>query len=94
MSQERRSSLKNHSNTVLENHTGKASVPAQTHEEFNRNQQAFFDKAANWFASDEAVPEEVQPRLRQIVQAGTPNTKAPRFLDVGCGAGVLFFIYA
>ena len=60
--------------------------------EHNHQQETFFDSISDWFASEESVPAEVSPRLRQIIRAGYPASQnaVPEFLDVGCGAGVLF----
>ncbi|MCL6269460.1 class I SAM-dependent methyltransferase [Sansalvadorimonas sp. 2012CJ34-2] len=63
---------------------------------FNRQQAKIFDNHADWYISDEAVPPDLLPRLKKIVQAAFPDLspeaypESPHFLDAGCGAGVLF----
>ncbi|WP_196221541.1 class I SAM-dependent methyltransferase [Sansalvadorimonas verongulae] len=92
-------SLKQHEDKVIAHHLNHR-VDQQTsdnnhtasYQEQVARQRAFFEDTAEWFASEEAVPEYVKPCLQRIVASGydLPTTASPRFLDIGCGAGALF----
>ena len=58
-------------------------------------QIAVFSEAAEFFASDEASPVEVQPNLRAIAEAvaAACDRDKPAVLDVGTGAGALLPFY-
>lgn len=90
--------LKKHKENVINHHLSNCQHQEIQHsrkkpyQEQVASQKAFFDSIANWFISDDAVPEDVVPRLHQIVTSGCtlPREAHPRFLDIGCGSGALF----
>ena len=66
--------------------------PTQTSSraEHNARQSAVFNEAtAAYFASAEATPDDVVPKLRQIAHEVAWGTERPRILDVGVGTGAL-----
>lgn len=59
---------------------------------FNRHQTEVFDQAAEHFAADDAVADDVRLRLLEIVRLGMKDSglrSEARILDVGAGCGVL-----
>ncbi len=66
------------------------------YESFNKHQANIFDENSAWYVSQDAIPEEVVPRLDRIVktafsteQQNNLRSLSVNCLDVGAGAGAL-----
>ena len=57
----------------------------------NEAQAAAFDSSADFFASAEAIPPEIEPKLQRIAEAAA--AAGPKVVDVGTGAGALLPFY-
>ncbi|GKY95501.1 hypothetical protein MPSEU_000511800 [Mayamaea pseudoterrestris] len=94
---------KNEGSIENDEETNSANASNTEKSKFLNHQRSVFDEFASYFASDEAVPPEVEPALRQIctriidqqVRHGNQESQQQeeqqpiRILDVACGTGVL-----
>ena len=68
-----------------------AEAAAKERSSHNEAQAAAFDSSADFFASAEAIPPEIEPKLQRIAEAAA--AAGPKVVDVGTGAGALLPFY-